>query len=355
MVEGVTVWGSFDDGGAFYRRMMDEYGETSSRVTKSMILSVDMFLFGIAPTSLAFYYGDLRGTKKYCTKWILAHTQLKARYEAGALRPADYMYETWGSTTVSLYLLYLSGELELLKEFLANSLAGLTLTDRVVSESLDGFFEKNSWVSEEGKRHSTKASVLLMRRACEALAHEDTEASRSALRAWLPAPSELVHIVDTEVYFYRQTAGHPALLCALLQGERLDAWDAASQVSSRVLQVEEYNVAIRHQALCLLGRAHAACGRRNEACRAATQAADDAARARFPWLEMLAVRDLLRYQQDKGPYGSGGGSVECEMKGEAAGVWPRLVRVTRSLAASPQELAGVLGEEVSARLLDAAA
>ena len=56
----------------------------------------------------------------------------------------------------------------------------------------------------------------------------------------------------------------------------------------------------------------------------------EAARARYAWLEMLSLRDLLRW---------------CG-EGDAAGVRLRLSGVAGRLVASPEELSGVVGEGV---------
>ena len=56
----------------------------------------------------------------------------------------------------------------------------------------------------------------------------------------------------------------------------------------------------------------------------------EAARAGYAWLEMLSLRDLLRW---------------CG-EGDAAGVRSRLSGVAGRLVASPEELSGVVGEGV---------
>jgi hypothetical protein len=121
--------------------------------------------------------------------------------------------------------------------------------------------------------------------------------------------------------------------CATLHGERLGAWDVAEAVASKLLEVEEFNPLCRVEAGRLLCRARASLGRREGACEAASRAADEAATTGLRWLEMLALRDWLRY---------GGADVD-------GSVWTRLEGVMGRLTASNEELMSVLGEDIRKR------
>ena len=126
---------------------------------------------------------------------------------------------------------------------------------------------------------------------------EQNDASRAALREWLPSAAELLHITEYEVTWRAQPTGacHPALLLAQLHGERLGAWALTEEVAQGVLQIEEFAAPTRVEAHRLLGRARAALGRREAACEAAEAAVAEAAAARYVWLEMLSLRDLLAW------------------------------------------------------------
>ena len=77
----------------------------------------------------------------------------------------------------------------------------------------------------------------------------------------------------------------------------------------------------------LLAQARAALGKRSAACEAAERALSEAAAARYVWLEMLSLCDLLGW---------------CEAS-EADAARSRLAAVKERVAASEQELAGVGG------------
>ena len=79
-----------------------------------------------------------------------------------------------------------------------------------------------------------------------------------------------------------------------------------------------------------MGRAQAALRRGAAACEAAESAAAEAAGARYEWLEMLCLRDLLRWSDEA----------------SAAGVTARLRRVLHQLSASEEELVAALHESV---------
>ena len=125
-------------------------------------------------------------------------------------------------------------------------------------------------------------------------------------------------------------ASHPTLLGARLHGERLGQWRVTAEVAEGVLQIEEFHPLLRTEAWRLLGRARAELGERAAACEAAERAAAEAAKARYVFLELLSVRDLLRWSE----------------AGAAEGVRSRLSGVAGRMAATAEEVAGVLGEGV---------
>ena len=244
-----------------------------------------------------------------------------------------YSLETLQGTFVHATALLLTGDLGILREFMANSLAGATLDDESVRKGLAVFQGGPfGWRNEDGYCGASLDTFFMQFRCLAALVETDTDASRAALHSWLPPPAELLRIAEHELGLlcFSTGASHPSLLCARLHGECLGDWKAAAEVAEGVLNIEEFQPLLRTEAHRLLGRAKAELGDKVAACEAAERAATQAAGAKHVWLEMLSIRDLLRW---------------CEA-GEAEGVRSRLRGVAGRLAASAEELAGVLGEGV---------
>ena len=78
----------------------------------------------------------------------------------------------------------------------------------------------------------------------------------------------------------------------------------------------------------LLGCAHAALGQRDVACDAAERAAAEAAGARYVWLELASLREMVG---------------RCEGE-RLEGVLSRLHVIARRLMATDEQLAAVLGD-----------
>ena len=122
-------------------------------------------------------------------------------------------------------LLLAAGDDASLREFLAHSLLGATLTDDALREAFRtawNGWQFSSWKSDDGHFHSKFETYLLMVRGLQALLEDDTDATRDALREWLPSAAELLRITEYECAWRANSYGanHPALLCARLHGER---------------------------------------------------------------------------------------------------------------------------------------
>ena len=234
--------------------------------------------------------------------------------------------------------LLLANDLNTLRELMTNSMMGSALDNEAARNGLVALLQAPgfNWKTEGGFCQFTPDTIVLLARSLVALGEEDNDASRAALRAWLPPPAKLLYIAEHETMWLALIAApvNPALLCARLHGERLGDWKAAVEVAEGVLRLEEFNLVVRIEAHRLLGRAKAELGDRAAACEAAEGAAAEAARAKCGWLEMLSLRDLLQ---------------RCETV-MAEGVRSRLRGVVAKLAASADELVGVLGAETSAQL-----
>ena len=240
-----------------------------------------------------------------------------------------YGYEAYGGIICLPGPLLAAGDLDGLRDLLAHSLTGAALDDDVARAACAAFYAGafSSWKTDDGHCLSTLDTLLLTVRGLWALVQEDTNASRAALREWLPPPAECLRIAEYECMWraHTQGAAHPALLFALLRGERLGEWAAAAEVAEGVLAIEAFNPLLRTEALRLLGRALAEGGDRAGARDAAERAAAEAAGARYAWLEAVSLRDAVRW---------------CATADEE-GVRGRLRGTIRRLAASAEEVEGV--------------
>jgi len=228
-------------------------------------------------------------------------------------------------------LLY-AGDLDTLRSYLANSLTGAALRNEGnVREGLASWFEGAfaSWTTHDGHCLFTFGTWLQAVRGVAVILEEDTEASRAALRAWLPPAAELLRIAEYECGWRAHSFGGTMgpLLFARLHGERLGDWAAAAQVAEGVLALESFQPLLRSEAHRLLGRARMALGERADARKAVESAVSEAKAARYIWLEMLATRQLARL---------------CEQEaGEAEAMQARVLDVEGRMEASPAELAQV--------------
>jgi hypothetical protein len=145
----------------------------------------------------------------------------------------------------------------------------------------------------------TKRASTVVRGLSALLEEDSSDATRDALQEWLPPPAELLRIAELECAWRANGGGsaHPALLCARLHGERLGGWEATAEVAEGVLRIEQFNPWLRTEACRLLGCAHAALGQRAVACESAERAVAEAAKARYAWLEMVSLADLLRWSE----------------------------------------------------------
>ena len=320
--------------GARLRETIEQYDFDSVHlVTKQMASNVDVFSFGAEPLGLLLWWGDVSAARAGFAKVLDVHKRMLARVRHGEIAADGYAFETFCMVTNLPGALLAAGDTDMLRELMANSLAGAILDDETVRAGFATFYDGpfGQWKTADGHCHHTFGTYQLVVRGLEAMIRDGaaTDASRAALRAWLPPPAELLRIAENECAWRAHAcAVHPALLCARLHGERLGDWAAAAEVAEGVLATEAFNPVVRTEALRLLGRARAAQGAQAAACEAAERAVAQAAEARYAWFEMLALADLLKW---------------CAA-GEAADVRSRLRGVASRLASSKEELAGVIGE-----------
>ena len=305
---------------------------TVHSTAKGLFTSIDCFMYGAEVSSLLLWWGDVTAMRAGVAKVLDAHAKVLGSVQRGETSAETCAYEAFCACVCLAQPLLAANEFELLREFLANSMVGLALTDDAVHAGVASFWAGafGAWKSEDGHCHTTLDTWLLVVRGLTALVEEDTESSRAILREWLPPPDELLRISEYECAWRAKPLGaaDPALLCARLHGERLGTWATAAEVAEGVLTIEQFNPLLRTEAYRLLGRARHALGEIPAAAAAAECAAAEAAGARYLWLEMLALRDQLLW---------------CEA-GAAEGVQSRLSALVGRAAASAEEVAAVLGE-----------
>ena len=123
---------------------------------------------------------------------------------------------------------------------------------------LNGFYQPVGAMGEGGA-HPLDAGILgLILRGVAAMLEEEeeTDASREALREWLPQLEELLRIANLQDAYraHGYNMVHPALLCARLHGERLGDWAPSVEVATLV-ELEPFNPYLRTEALRLLSKA----------------------------------------------------------------------------------------------------
>ena len=338
-LDGFSPEEAFGAGGARLRAVIDQYDfDVVYPVAKQMGTGIDQVAYGLEPLGLLMYFGDLAGARAGCAKVVHAHKRMYALVRDGTTSADAIGFETFLAVIALVPALLalgdLDGDLNELRSFLANSTAGAAVDDDAMRTGVRGCAKSfGTWETPDGRFCFSVDTWVLHGRALAALLEDDTEASRAALRAWLPPPAELLRIAHRELFWlcFWATANHPALLCARLHGERaVGGWEAAAEVADGVLRIEAFNKGLRTEALRLLGRAHAELGKRALAAETALLAAAEAAGAQLGWLEMLALRDALQWCVD----------------GDRQGVRSRLRGVTARLAASEEELSSMLGEGI---------
>ena len=301
---------------------------------KEIGVNVDQFMYGLEPFALLLFFGDLKAARTGFAKVNDAHRRVLQRVKQGVGAVDGYQYEILLSLWDYSSSLLIAGELQNLRDFLGNSLAGALVSDEAIGTSFKSALEENlfSWKTDEGYRAFGLDADMLIIRSLMALLEQDTDASRSAIREWLPSSAELLHVAEFATIYmaYLMGASHPALLCSRLYGERLGNWNVTAEVMEGILRIEQFNPILRTEAHRLLGRAKAELGDSAAACEAAELAVAEAAGAKYLWLEMLSLRDLLKWSDaDK-----------------EAGVRARLHAVIGRMSASAEELAALLGEGV---------
>lgn len=288
---------------------------------------------GHEPLGLVLFFGDVSAARTGFAKLNDAHERMLTRVRQGVV-PADaYHIEMCWATSALGATMLLTDDLTTLRVCLENSLCGAALEDEAVRAGLAVCFQGPfGWRTEEGYRYFSLETQMLQVRGLLALVEADTDASRATLREWLPSPVELLRIAEYEVGWFTMPVGanHPSLLCARLHGERLGNWAVTVEVADALLRIEAFRPLQRTEAHRLLGRAKAALGERAAACKAAVRAAAEAAAAKYVWIEMLSLRDLMKW---------------CEPDA-VEGVRGRLRAVSGQMAASGVELAELLGEGV---------
>ena len=198
---------------------------TVHSTAKGLFTSIDCFMYGAEVSSLLLWWGDVTAMRAGVAKVLDAHAKVLGSVQRGETSAETCAYEAFCACACLAQPLLAADEFELLREFLANSMVGLALTDDAVHAGVASFWAGafGAWKSEDGHCHTTLNTWLLVVRGLTALVEEDTESNRAILREWLPPPDELLRISEYECAWRAKPLGaaDPALLCARLHGERL--------------------------------------------------------------------------------------------------------------------------------------
>ena len=299
--------------GVRLREIIERYSfEQVHPTAKQVLMCCDPFSFGVEPLCLLLWWGDLTAARAGWAKLLDQHKRMRARVAQGDASASGYSYEVVNATWYVPGALLAANEIDILREFMAQTLLGAVLDDEAVHAGAASYWQGSfgNWRTEDGRSAMSHDSWLLSLRAVAELLKGATASppdspsstagstqsrrSSASLREWLPSPAELLRIVEYESV---QTTGqnHPALICGRLYGERLNDWDTAIVLAEGALAIEQFHPLLRIEAHRLLGRAHAAQGRASMARKAAERAADEAADARYAWLEAMSLGDALKW------------------------------------------------------------
>jgi len=299
---------------------------------KSMVFQTNWFMSGVPGLSLLLFWGDLSGLQTAYAQALRSHQAVLKMCLDNSDSAERYSYESYCSLGCICEALLLVDDRCRLGTLLNESLLGQAAKDEKTLQAISKIFEGpfGTWRTESGYRHGSMQSLSYVLRGLVALAEPNTEESRAALVKWLPAPVELTRIAVYDCAFRGHSFGssHPSLICARLYGEILGYWDTTLQVINSVLQVESHNALLRTEAYRLAGTAYDMIGNRKAAYNAAQNALKEAARARYAWLEMLAIREMLRY---------------CDAQ-DSVSIRSQLAAVDERISATKQEVQACLGD-----------
>ena len=93
---------------------------TMHDIIKTMGFSVDFCVFGVCDLGLLLFFGDLSGSRAALAKTIDAHRGIVAKVKQGKATPEQYLFEAFVSAFFIVLSATLAGDLDHLREFLAN-------------------------------------------------------------------------------------------------------------------------------------------------------------------------------------------------------------------------------------------
>ena len=187
-------------------------------------------------------------------------------------------------------------EMDMLRERMEHLSLEAALADPQIRASYFGDETSYKWKRADGHRlFSLETFELSARALSEVLRGDGGRADE--LRAWLPTPQELIYTAEHEWWLSSCMIGaaHPALLCAKLYGERLEAWAQVEEIVQGVLAIEAWRMdpLARIEAMRLLARCHAARKEMPLATEALEAAALEAKAVGNVWMEAVVLRDML--------------------------------------------------------------
>ena len=141
-------------------------------VTKQMASNVDVFSFGAEPLGLLLWWGDVSAARAGFAKVLDVHKRMLARVRHGEIAADGYAFETFCMVTNLPGALLAAGDTDMLRELMANSLAGAILDDETVRAGFATFYDERpfgQWKTADGHCHHTFGTYQLVVRGLEAM------------------------------------------------------------------------------------------------------------------------------------------------------------------------------------------
>ena len=275
-------WDAFcGAGGAVFKETIRRYEHKRDHpFAKGFGGGANMTLAGAVPFALAVHYEDLKGARRGWRIMIDAWRDVAKEVRAGRTTWQNMLYEVFALHIMPSGLLA-AGEIELLREWFEVSMEGIALTDAPTCAALRDLLCNGENKQLFGGGLPWEAVSARMRGLA---AYLEASPDDFALRAWLP--TTIVLKSYAEIFYYESLpfgAGHPALLCATLHGERLGDWEVGIEVAEALLAKSRnpINRVAAHQlrSRCLTNtRKRWTAAQRKDEARIATQAAHDEAK-----------------------------------------------------------------------------
>lgn len=137
---------AFGKGGALLASRIEQYNfETVHPMAKQHMFKIDLVTYGMESLGLLLWWGDLKMARVGFAKVLDAHKRMLANVQSGVTGAEACFYEAVVATFHIVPALLAAGDLGLLRDFLANSIAGAAVDDEVARKYVSRFWEAFCW------------------------------------------------------------------------------------------------------------------------------------------------------------------------------------------------------------------